>query len=470
MSGSSSSLRCWLDVPTRDRPRARYALEMLLAPLGIHPEWVDQADLEKEPLLYYGATPPAEASAVMPYAPGAWDRLQVRTPLDPAAVAEVRWDGECWPLPFGTAVAPDLLASSFYWLSGWQEGVERARDTVGRVRHVDTLQAALGTTVRPAVDAYRELLATWLSEAGVPVVRRTWGSARWALCPTHDIDYLRKWRPGIVLREAVLYPLLNLRGVPMGQRLRRLGASARQAWQPGDPCRHAFERMHAEVARRGGTATYFIKAGAHGPYDVAYATEDAYLQRRLEALRADGFEVGLHPSFHAHTHAAYLKAEREALAAAVGAPVTSVRQHYLRYQGPLTSRLQAAQGFTVDSTLGFAEHEGFRHGTCHPFRVYDLERDQPLPIWEYPLAVMESTLFNRRHLDLKAAIAATEEVLRQCQRFGGVAVMLWHNTLWDELDYPGWGAHFLATLDAATARGGRVLSLAEAHRSLRHAS
>jgi peptidoglycan/xylan/chitin deacetylase (PgdA/CDA1 family) len=282
------------------------------------------------------------------------------------------------------------------------------------------------------------------------------------LCPTHDIDYLRKWRPGILYREVVPYFFRNHLGQPIGHRLRRLLGVGRDIVSQPDPQRTAFERMHAEVARRGGTATYFLKMGAHGPRDVHYDPQDRYLAERVAALDADGFEVGLHPSYHAHTHPEYLAEERDRLAAVTGGPPRAVRQHYLRYEPTVTPRLQAAAGFRIDSTLGFAEHEGFRRGTCLPFRLFDVTSNAPLDLWELPLAVMESALFNRRHLERGAARMATRRVLQTCERFGGVAVMLWHNVLWDERDHPGWGDHFMDTLDGALDAGAAIYSLRDA--------
>ena len=46
-------------------------------------------------------------------------------------------------------------------------------------------------------------------------------------------------------------------------------------------------------------------------------------------------------------------------------------------------------------------------------------------------------------------------------RFGGVFVGLWHNTLWDERDYPGWGKHFIDTIDAAKDGGATMDTLSK---------
>src|SRR5690606_16824091 len=142
--------------------------------------------------------------------------------------------------------------------------------------------------------------------------------------------------------------------------------------RPGDPCRTAFERMQTEVVARGGTATYFLKTAARDPHDVAYRIDDPYLSERIAALQSDGFEIGLHPSYPAHTNRAFMDEERTRLVRAAGAQPIAVRQHYLRYTSPATPRLHETLGFRIDSTLGFAAHEGFRHATSLPFRVYDV--------------------------------------------------------------------------------------------------
>ena len=459
MPDSSFPLACCVEVPGAYVPKARYALRMLLMPLGLAPRWVARGALTP-PALYYGTKPEGlpEGVVVLPMDPGAPAYFDRRVAYDPSRVAWVPFDGARWPVLFGE----DEVASAFFWLSGWQEHAVRSRDPLGRFRHDDALQAALGTTPRPAVDAYRERLAGRLAAAGVPLRRRTWHGHAWALCPTHDVDYLRKWRPGMIYREAVEYLLLNRRRVAPGARLHRFGRFLADVLRPGDVYRRAFERMQAETEQRGGTATFFVKTGATSAHDVYYSPRSRYFRRRLASLAAAGFEVGLHPSFHSYRHPGYLQAERDRLAAVTAQPPVSVRQHYLRFEAPITPRLHHRTGFRIDATLGFAEHEGFRHATCHPFQLFDIPANAPLDLWEMPLSLMESALFNRRGMGVEEAVAATQALLGTCRRVGGVAVALWHNTLWDEMDCPGWGMHFLRTLDAAVEGGALVASLRDA--------
>ena len=46
-----------------------------------------------------------------------------------------------------------------------------------------------------------------------------------------------------------------------------------------------------------------------------------------------------------------------------------------------------------------------------------------------------------------------------CREYGGVFVGLWHNTLWDEEDFPGWGEHFVQSLSIADRERACITSL-----------
>lgn len=442
--------------------KARYALEALLVPLGLEAEW------SGVPRIVYGEKSVGEAGTVhLPLAPGAVDFFARGSSFDAPPPGLVAIDGEPWPVPFTTGSGrPDLVASTFVFLSGWHEAASDVRDEHGRVPYGATLPGLLGSAERPVVDGYRTILAGKLASAGIEFAPRSWNGHSWTLVPTHDVDYVKKWRPGILYRELVQNPIRNARGVTLSRRVERLRAVAGQ-FVAGDPYRRALSRMIDEVDARGGTATYFVKAGAGDPHDISYSVSGRFLRNRLTALREKGFEVALHPSYRSIEEPERLRVERDRLAAAASTDLASVRQHYLRYDPGATPRLHADLGFEIDSTLGFADRPGFRRGTCLPHRLYDLEHDRTLDVWEMPLATMESALFNRQGLSVEEAVTQTESMMATCRRFGGACVVLWHNTLWDEIDCPGWGEHFIRTLDGALRADGLIASLSVALRNWR---
>jgi len=462
MSRSPLEIPCCVDVPDAFVRKARYALDMLLHPLGVQARWVERDALEGG--LYYGSRAAGLAPTVvrLAFSEDAPCYYAGREVYDAARATWTEWDGETWPVLFRSASdgQPDLVASAFFWLSGWQEYTVRERDQHGRFPFKASLQYRLNTAVRPVVDAYREILREHLEAGGIPVQPRRWGGKRWAFCPTVDIDMVRKWRGRRLMGELArsIFPGEGDNS-SFGERLHAFREAVQARMKGGDPYVAAMKRIVDEIVGRGGTATFFLKGGAYSPYDVAYRLSDSVLTDRVEEFIGARFEIGLHPGYHAYTHAGHLLTERKRVEALSRTPLVSVRQHYLRYDGHITPKLHQAAGFRIDSTLGFSEHEGFRNGTCIPFRLYDPVADEPLSLWEMPVAAMDAALFNRRMLDAVGACLVIEGLLETVRRFGGVCVVIWHNLLWDERDHPGWGKHFLFTLEQATAGGAYVCSL-----------
>ncbi len=446
----SSALRiaCCVEAPPAFAPKARYALGALLAPLGLGPAWGGR-DALADGGLYYGPRPEGLPESVLALKLDP-DTAAFFASGEPYRAADARRLGGV-PVLFPRAApraAPDLIASAFFWLSGWQEAATRARDEHGRFPYAASLHAALGCAAVPVVDAHRERLAGQLAALGVPARRWTWQGRPWAVALTHDVDLLRKRRLGTLARAVVRAD---------GRR----GAALRQAALAPNPRRASLERMAEAERRRGVGATYFFKTAARGPWDVPYSARSPWLRRFVAGLAADGFEIGLHPSYFGHDHGGHLAEERDRLGALAGAPPVSVRQHFLRWE-PVTPRLHEAAGFRLDSTLGFARQPGFRRGTCLPFPLFDLRANAPLGVWELPLAVMDTTLFAHLGLAPEEAGQTLLDLFAACRRVGGVCVVLWHNTLYDELDFPGQADVFERTLDRALEDGAAVLSLRDA--------
>lgn len=443
-------IACCVEAPEAFLPKARYALDALLAPLGLVPTWTPRGALGDG--LYYGPSPEElpESVVALRLAPATVAFFNSGASYPPASVAAVAWDGEDWPVLFPEAEGGgDLVASAFFWLAGWQEVTTTARDVHGRFPYAASLQASLGTARRPFVDVYREVLAGRLAVRGVPLGRTRWQGKPWAVALTHDVDLLRKRRLGTLGRAVT-------------RRDGRRSAAVRQALLAPNPRWTSLDRIAYAERERGVGATYFFKTAARSRWDVPYPRGAATLRRRIRRLEADGFEIGLHPSYFAHDHAGHLREERDRLGALTAAPPLAVRQHFLRFDPVATPRLQQAAGFRLDSSLGFSECEGFRRGTCFPFPLFDVRANAPLDLWELPLVGMDTTLFTHRGLGPEAAERAVLDLFAACRRVGGCCVLLWHNTLYDEVDYPGRAQVFERTLDAARADGAAVVSLRDA--------
>lgn len=473
---------------------------MLLYPLALEPEWwkVDGSSAsvgsDGRAVLYYGSGSPPRSS---------W----IHVPLDPASPRFFRearayegrppgwlFDGNAKvPVLFGgprdggdrrrarpTSCTWDFIASAFFWLSRWQEYTVRRRDRHGRFPYGASLQKRWGTADYPPVEIYRRRLSRALEAAGVRVGRRRWGSKSWAFAPTHDLDYARKWRSGIIAREMLGLSAPEGTGANDCAWLRRAGTAAGQLLRGRDPYRESLRRILEEERTRGVGATYFLKAGAHGPRDVSYTLDRGFVKAFLENARdgvpdagsragrtdhdrrdasAGAVEIGLHPGYHAFDHPGRYRSELNRLRRVAGGSVRSVRHHYLRSHDPASARIQEAIGVAVDASLGWPDREGFRAGTCLPFLYFDCRANTSRPIWQVPLTLMDSAMIARPEIDRATARSRTDELLGVCRRFGGLFCGLWHEMIYDPIDGAGWGRHFEVTLDRALEHGATADSL-----------
>ncbi|WP_412067226.1 hypothetical protein [Rubrivirga sp. IMCC43871] len=411
----------------------RYGLEELLRGVGLVPEWVGRG--EARVVL---ATDPAGADGLaLRVSTGALaDLASPRTP----AVDALGWlavDGKRWPVPVGPpgeATLGDAVASAAWWLAGLQERASDARDVHGRVPFASSLQSRLdgpGEATRPAVDAVRRALAQALREHGIESAPQTWAGAPFAVALTHDLDALR---------------LHRLRAFAGGLRQLNPSLAVRRALGP-DRRRASIDALADLGRRHGDGATWFVKPGRWSP-------EDAPVDLAAEAGRVRTLpgEIGWHPGYGAHASRPRLAAERAVFADAVGHAPSLARTHFLRWSEPDTPRLLAGLGVRVDSSLGWADAPGFRRGTAHPFRLFDLDAGRPADLWEMPLGIMDTTLTTYRRLDADAQAAALAAVVAGAREAGGCAVILWHNQL--GADDLAWDRR-LDTLDHALGQARR---------------
>ncbi len=352
----------------------------------------------------------------------------------------------------------DLVASAFYFLSCWQEVTSMDRDRHERFPASASLQHQLGFFHIPVVNQYVEIFKAEIEKVlGRSLERRPrFHNKEFAVCITHDIDYIRKWTLGIIYRELVQYLLLGRHDAVNSRRLFRFFSFLRAISARHDPYIASIEKIVAIEKQFRVHATYFFKAGVSSKHDTSYRLRDGYVSKLLTDLESHGHEIGLHPSYNAYLNSARTKAEKKNLDDALGRESVGVRQHFLRFRAPDTWRVQAETGFIHDSTLGFSDHEGFRAGICHPFRPYDIEHDAVVNLWEIPLLAMDGTFQSYRNKSAEESLEIIKTLIRTVKKYRGVGVLLFHNTCYDEMDFAYWGTVFENTLNFALQEGAFV--------------
>jgi hypothetical protein len=91
--------------------------------------------------------------------------------------------------------------------------------------------------------------------------------------------------------------------------------------------------------------------------------------------------------------------------------------------------------------MGYADVPGFRAGTSHPFKWFDVERNEVTSLMVHPVIVMDSTLQSYMQVDPLEAMQIVTQLKAEVQRTGGDFVSLWHNeTVAEQGDWKGWRA------------------------------
>jgi hypothetical protein len=145
-------------------------------------------------------------------------------------------------------------------------------------------------------------------------------------------------------------------------------------------------------------------------------------------LAADGWEFGLHPPIRAKYDLDEFLIGKEILETRLGKPVFGLRHHYwaLDWRKPhLTFRKHVTAGFRYDSSVAWKDANGFRAGTCLPYRPFDPERQTALDIFELPTAMMDGYVIPQGG-DLDAALECALAMADRVRRAGGVLNLDWH--------------------------------------------
>ncbi|WP_139361942.1 DUF7033 domain-containing protein [Hymenobacter sp. CRA2] len=356
-------------------------------------------------------------------------------------------------LPGRAVVSADVVSAAFYLLSGWQEYFCAERDQHGRFPYAASVQQRYGFVALPVVNYYFDVLRRAVEHvSGQALQPRRWAAdAPFATFVTHDIDNLYSaWK------EPAKAALKRGNLLGFGRHLWQHLAQP-DAWDN-------LEQVQQNVAAYGASSTFFFipnygRSTEHGPYNADYRLHK--LIPRVQTLAAKS-EIGLHGSIGSARTPQQLGAEAEAIGEALTdkGQRLGLRFHYLQWEPRVTPEHLTGLGALYDSTLGFAEHFGFRHSYCLPFRLFDFKHGQAFDFLEIPLNLMDATLHHPRYLRLAPAeiMPAIQPMLQEIERFGGVFTLLWHNENFDPANSANGPREFHRIMEYLRGRGTAFLT------------
>lgn len=317
----------------------------------------------------------------------------------------------------------DIFAGAFFMLTRWEEHVNKARDAHDRFPARESLALKNNFLDRPVVNEYVEFLWNLLIRLGYQDVRE---ERLFSIVPTHDVDSTFYWRDWGFIVKTLAGDVLKRKSLQQFwgnflEIVRMIFFGAKDRFDTFDELMTISEKVDVK-------SHFFFMAGGNSKYDNAYKIDSGKTKRLVQKIKQRGHYIGIHPSYNSYLDAEMLKNERECLAMVARQTVGHGRHHVLRYNVAKTPKLWGDLNMKWDSTLGYAEYNGFRTGVCYPFRMFDFLNRRTLSLTQKPLVFMEVTDFKYRNLKLEQAINETQRLVNIVKKYNGEFVCLWHNS------------------------------------------
>lgn len=461
----SPEIKILLNLPESYLPKAEYVFRHFCAILRLKPKFIYGAQ-KGAAHIYYGMPPKRDYPITIHFEPKTAEFFEQGElyPMEEVNFREFR--GEKIPFLFSrggeiysfnkqnTILNKDIIAAAFYFLTCWQEQAP-GLDIVsqGRADYKKSIQHRRDFVEMPVVDVYAQILENAIKRSAAELPFR---EKSFALALSHDIDYWNYWSHG-KLGEVMRYNLRSFAKRPLNALYKLLGHGLHKGFV-FDHYR-LLEAIVKKEEELGVASTWFIM----GKDDYPDARQN-YIKEpkaRAEIVKLLGErDVGLHGSPEAAYDMQALLEQKRNLEE-LGLEPKGFRTHYLHFDYQASLNILEEAGFAYDSTLGYWESIGFRCGTSLPFYPYNLKEDRAFKVLEIPLAMMDTSMRSAKAmaLSLPSARARIKRLMASAEKYGSLINMLWHNTSFDPVDYPLWGALYWESIKLAQKRGAYVGSL-----------
>ena len=329
----------------------------------------------------------------------------------------------------------DVFGSAFFMLTRYEEVVRKDRDNHDRFPASASLAFREKFLNRPIINEYLEIL--WASMKNLwPEMKRK--ERKFEMVLSHDVDRPFKYRnmlPATFLK-IVAADLIRRRSVRKAYESVKSYIAVKMGEIDRDPF-NTFDFI-MDLSEKAGLKScfYFISDHSDNKINCDYSINDPEMISLMKKIHSRGHEIGLHPGYDTSDNPEKLKNEFVKLrkicsANGIKQEKWGSRQHYLRFSVPQTWRYLSEAGIDYDSSIGFADHVGFRSGICYDYPVYDVVQRKPLEIVEKPLVVMEKTVIDGNYMNTVSAdrtINLIKELAGVTELFKGSFILLWHNS------------------------------------------
>ena len=325
----------------------------------------------------------------------------------------------------------DIFAASFYLLSRYEEYLPHEKDNYGRYSHTQSLAFREGFLHMPLVNIWIEEFKKSLQKKfpGLLFKRKNFKCLL-----TYDIDsaYAFKHKGFLRTSGGMMKSLFKGNFAEFKKRLSVVNGKEKDPYD----CFEWLDALHLYCRLK--PYYFFLVAKKQKGYDKNTSTGVRVFQNLIEYYAAN-YKVGIHPSWQSGDEHSLLKEEIEWLEAVADKNIIHSRQHYLRFDLPLTFRRLIDAGIQKEFSMGYGTTNGFRASVCSSFNWYDLEKDQSTSLLIYPFCFMDANSFFEQKHKPEQAYMELIQLYDQVKKMNGVLITIWHNAvLGTDPIYKGW--------------------------------
>lgn len=351
-------------------------------------------------------------------------------------------------------IRKDIVSSAFYFLTCWQEHVAGVSPQK-KYDFSSSLQNRFNFSEIPPVDRYAKILEDVIKLAfPLYTKKKIWPDGKqYALSLSHNIDY---WN----FRTKESLKKLNVRrretsGYSTDSLLKLFLHNIDKKWF-FDPAELIKKIIKIEANFRASSSFFVLTKPDLKDKKLNYFSDTEIFQQILNIFST--LSLNLQGTKEAGVDIAVLRDEHVRLK---GFSAKGFRVRYLNmnYQ-KLFNNLEAGK-IKYDSSMGFYDKTGYAAGISYPFRPYNLEEDRPFNVLEIPSVISDRTLHVNFRGNAKKAEHYLEEIFERSADFKSHISLSWHNHVFDNIDFPGWGRLYKKLLQKAHKSNAWICNLDE---------
>jgi hypothetical protein len=356
----------------------------------------------------------------------------------------------------------DFVSDIFFMLSRYEEvvrGTPSDNDEYSRFPAGNSVSFKNGFIDRPIVNEDIELLWSWIDSFKLAYKRREWwGGNSFIACLTHDVDWVLNYGFRSPVKVLMTSASLLLRRLKPKEAFNYLFGHVKSKLNYESDPYWTFDSIMNLEWNYGSTSSFYFMSGGTTDFDNRYKIESKKVGKLIKHIGDCGFEVGYHGSFDSYKSLQIMLHEKHRLNKLVTSNEYGCRQHYLRFKVPYTWRIQERCNLLYDTTLGYADCDGFRCGICLPYKPYDILCNRVVDIWEIPMIAMDATLDSYLNLSSEEALNRLMHLMDVISNYKGVFTLLTHNTSFSTHKFPNWKQNYERILQRINSMNGIGMS------------